>query len=243
MFDLRFMCEDMDFMPTAAREGDAGYDLRAFIRPEDTAHDLVPTFLDFYSEFEESEDNCPALIVNGEVVISKIAMNELRKEGVEALESCFQQAIANAAKSYAKKREASPTQSNCVVLWPKPYANESKNRPSSKLIYAGFSIQLPDHTHPNKNYVMKVVSRSGLAARHQICVANSPGIVDSGYRGDVKICLENRGSNLHLITHGMRCAQALFEECLKLPKFDELKIVDALDDSERGAGGFGHSGT
>ena len=84
-----------------------------------------------------------------------------------------------------------------------------------------------------------VVPRSGLAARHGISVVNAPGLVDSGYRGEVRVLLLNTdGSESFAIEPGDRIAQ------LMLVAFDapEVEEVESLDETVRGSGGFGSSG-
>ena len=83
-----------------------------------------------------------------------------------------------------------------------------------------------------------VQPRSGLAARHGITVVNSPGLIDSGYRGEVQVALLNTDAReTFVVEEGMRIAQLVV---VALPAF-ELVEVDELPDSERGARGFGSS--
>ena len=84
-----------------------------------------------------------------------------------------------------------------------------------------------------------VLPRSGLAARHGISVVNAPGLIDSGYRGELRVLLLNTDREQPFeIAAGARIAQLVLVS-VALPVAVE---VDALDDSERGAGGFGSSG-
>ncbi len=85
-----------------------------------------------------------------------------------------------------------------------------------------------------------VVPRSGLAVRHGISVVNAPGLVDAGYRGEVRVLLLNTDREQPFqITAGDRVAQLVLVR-VELP---ELVEVDSLSDSERGSGGFGSSGS
>jgi dUTP pyrophosphatase len=85
-----------------------------------------------------------------------------------------------------------------------------------------------------------VLPRSGLAARHGISVVNAPGLIDAGYRGEVRVLLLNTDREQPFeITSGDRIAQLVLVR-VELP---ELVEVDSLSDTERGAGGFGSSGS
>ncbi|MGS2809422.1 dUTP diphosphatase [Nocardia sp. MW-W600-9] len=80
--------------------------------------------------------------------------------------------------------------------------------------------------------------RSGLAVRSGVTVLNTPGTIDSGYRGEIKVCLINHGADPVTIERGTRIAQLLVQ-AVELP---ELVVVDQLDDTARGTGGFGSTG-
>lgn len=97
----------------------------------------------------------------------------------------------------------------------------------------GFAAKMP-YSH----YCM-ICPRSGLAAKHGITVLNSPGIVDASYRGEWKVCLINLGSKTYQVKKGHRIAQAVFRR-KQVPKISTVKY---LDDTQRGSGGFGSSGT
>ena len=90
-----------------------------------------------------------------------------------------------------------------------------------------------------QGYEIQVRPRSGLAYKHGLTVANAPGTIDSDYRGEVKVILINLGDAPVEISHGMRIAQlVLAPVAMAAPK-----IVNQLDDTDRGAGGFGSTGT
>lgn len=101
------------------------------------------------------------------------------------------------------------------------------------LVPTGLSIALPP------GYEAQVRPRSGLALRNGITVLNSPGTVDADYRGEVRVILANLGDAPFVITRGMRIAQMVVAPVTQL----RWQEVDALPDSERGAGGFGSTGT
>ena len=96
----------------------------------------------------------------------------------------------------------------------------------------GFCLQLPS------NFEAQVRPRSGLALKNSITVLNSPGTIDSDYRGEVKVILINHGLKSFSIEKGMRIAQIIFQE---LPKFKVTK-VNKLSETNRGEGGFGSTG-
>lgn len=102
------------------------------------------------------------------------------------------------------------------------------------LVGTGIAIALPMGT------VGLIHPRSGLAAKHGLTVVNAPGTVDAQYRGELKVCLLNTDRSEPIeITRGMRIAQLVVQR-VELVDFEE---VEELDDTERGAGGYGSTGT
>ena len=97
----------------------------------------------------------------------------------------------------------------------------------------GVAIELP-----SKNLVAVVCARSGLAIKHGIALANGVGIIDSDYRGEIKVGLLNSGEEDFVINPGERIAQMLIMP-VETP---ELQICDELSETERGSGGFGSTG-
>lgn len=100
------------------------------------------------------------------------------------------------------------------------------------LIPTGLFIQLPE------GYEAQVRPRSGLAINRGITVLNSPGTIDADYRGEIKVILINLSQEDFIINNGERVAQMIIS-AYKQIEWDE---VGQLDDSERGKGGFGHTG-
>lgn len=100
------------------------------------------------------------------------------------------------------------------------------------LIPTGLYISLPE------GYEAQVRPRSGLALKHGITVLNTPGTIDADYRGEVGVILVNLGEEDFVVNDGERIAQMV------VAKYEQVELlpVEALDDTERGAGGFGHSG-
>jgi dUTP pyrophosphatase len=80
--------------------------------------------------------------------------------------------------------------------------------------------------------------RSGLALKHGLTIPNSPGTIDSDYRGEVKVILQNGGQEPFVIERGMRVAQMVIAPVTRVA----LTVVERVDDTVRGEGGFGHTG-
>lgn len=100
-------------------------------------------------------------------------------------------------------------------------------------IHTGIAMAIPE------GYCGLVLPRSGLATKHGITVANSPGLIDSDYRGEIMVALINHGATPYAVEAGARIAQILFVATTHLD-FDE---VEELDYTRRGDGGFGSSGS
>jgi dUTP pyrophosphatase len=100
-------------------------------------------------------------------------------------------------------------------------------------IPTGIVIALPEGTEG------QVRPRSGLAARHGVTILNSPGTIDADYRGEIQIILVNLSELTFTVERGMRIAQLVIAPILRA----HLRLVGALDDTQRGAGGFGSTGT
>lgn len=100
------------------------------------------------------------------------------------------------------------------------------------LISTGLFMELPT------GYEAQIRPRSGLALKNGITVLNSPGTIDSDYRGEIGVILANFGKEAFVVKRGMRIAQMIFAE-YSHANFIE---VDELNQTERGDGGFGHSG-
>ncbi len=100
------------------------------------------------------------------------------------------------------------------------------------LIPTGLSIELPD------GYEAQVRPRSGLAFKKGLSVLNSPGTIDSDYRGEIKVILINLSNETVVINTGERIAQLVIARYEKA----SLTEVDELSDTQRGEGGFGHTG-
>lgn len=100
------------------------------------------------------------------------------------------------------------------------------------LIPTGLQIALP------QGYEARIQPRSGLALKNGISVLNTPGCIDSDYRGDIGVILVNHGTSPFEVKQGDRIAQMIISKVEQA----EFVQVDTLNDTERGAGGFGHTG-
>jgi len=100
------------------------------------------------------------------------------------------------------------------------------------LIPSGFAIALPE------GFEAQIRPRSGLAIKHGIGLINSPGTIDTDYRGEIKIAVINLGARPYTFRRGDRIAQMV----IKKVYFARLEIVEELDETRRNTGGFGHTG-
>lgn len=100
------------------------------------------------------------------------------------------------------------------------------------MVPTGLSVAIPE------GYEIQVRPRSGLAARHGLTCLNTPGTIDSDYRGEIKVILINLGAEAFVIQRGERIAQLVLAPVTRLAWSE----VDALDETARGAGGFGSTG-
>lgn len=99
-------------------------------------------------------------------------------------------------------------------------------------VATGFAVAIPE------GYEIQVRPRSGLALKHGITVPNTPGTIDSDYRGELKVILINHGAEAFAIKRGDRIAQLVLAPVVQLA----WEEVEALDETERGGGGFGSTG-
>ncbi|MEA3305610.1 MAG: dUTP diphosphatase [Candidatus Omnitrophota bacterium] len=111
--------------------------------------------------------------------------------------------------------------------------NELTVKPGDiRLISTGIYLSIPPC------YEAEIRPRSGLALKHGITLVNSPGTIDSDYRGMVSVIITNLGKEPYVIKRGDRIAQMMFKETVKA----HLEIREELDETERASGGFGHTG-
>lgn len=100
------------------------------------------------------------------------------------------------------------------------------------LVPTGIAIALPE------GFEAQVRPRSGLALKHGIALVNSPGTIDPDYRGEIGVIVINHGAEPFTIRNGERIAQLVIAPFVRTT----LEVVDELDDTGRGSGGFGHTG-
>ena len=102
----------------------------------------------------------------------------------------------------------------------------------SEIIPTGLAVAIP------KNFEIQIRPRSGLAAKSQISVLNTPGTIDADYRGEIKVILINLSDKVFVVEKGLRIAQMVVCPVIKA----SLKEVTELEGTERGSGGFGSTG-
>ena len=102
----------------------------------------------------------------------------------------------------------------------------------TSIIPTGISLSIP------KNFEIQIRPRSGLAAKNQISVLNTPGTIDADYRGEIKVILINLGIKTFTVEKGTRIAQMVLCPIVKA----KIKEVEALEETDRGSGGFGSTG-
>ncbi|GHV15629.1 deoxyuridine 5'-triphosphate nucleotidohydrolase [Bacteroidia bacterium] len=100
------------------------------------------------------------------------------------------------------------------------------------LVPTGLYIELP------QGYEAQIRPRSGLALKHGLTVLNSPGTIDADYRGEIRVILVNLSNENFVINDGERICQMVIAEHAQV----EWEEADSINDTERGAGGFGHTG-
>ena len=101
------------------------------------------------------------------------------------------------------------------------------------MVPTGLYVELPE------GYEMQIRPRSGMAAKFGISVLNTPGTIDPDYRGEIKVILVNLSSQEYVLNPGERIAQMVIARFERI----EWECVDQLSQTDRGAGGFGHTGT
>ena len=101
------------------------------------------------------------------------------------------------------------------------------------LIPTGFAVAVPE------GYELQARPRSGLALKHGIILPNSPGTIDADYRGEIRVIMSNIGRAPYVIQRGERIAQMVVAPVTHV----QWRETDSLNETDRGVGGFGHSGT
>jgi len=102
----------------------------------------------------------------------------------------------------------------------------------TQVVPTGLSVSIP------LEFEIQIRPRSGLAAKHQLSVLNTPGTIDADYRGEIKVILINLGKKSFIVEKGLRIAQMVLCPLVKA----KIKEVETLDSTTRGSGGFGSTG-
>lgn len=107
-------------------------------------------------------------------------------------------------------------------------------------LYPGEMVMIPTGLYVEiaEGFEIQVRPRSGLAAKHNITVSNSPGTIDSDYRGEIKVMLSHHGHNPFRIENGDRIAQMVVAQCIQ----GTFEVAEELSETDRGQGGFGSTG-
>lgn len=106
------------------------------------------------------------------------------------------------------------------------------NPGKSEIIPTGLAVTIP------REFEIQIRPRSGLAAKNQISVLNTPGTIDADYRGEIKVILINHSDKSFIVEKGLRIAQMIVCPIIKA----KIKEVETLEDTKRGSGGFGSTG-
>ena len=102
----------------------------------------------------------------------------------------------------------------------------------TQVVPTGLSVSIP------LEFEIQIRPRSGLAAKHQLSVLNTPGTIDADYRGEIKVILINLGKKSFIVERGLRIAQMVLCPLIKA----KIKEVETLDGTTRGSAGFGSTG-
>lgn len=119
------------------------------------------------------------------------------------------------------------------------YGSHLVKAKSRMLIPTGISVQWTSYDPDDdvSNYYLRIAPRSGLSVKH--CVDIGAGVIDSDYRGEIKVCFINNGESDYQVENGDKIAQLILE---KINRFNHFEIVENLEETTRGANGFGSTG-
>ena len=133
------------------------------------------------------------------------------------------------------ERAVVPTRGSAEAAGVDLYSLECATIPAGAtvLIHTGIAVAIPS------GYAGLIYARSGLATKRGLAPANKVGVIDSDYRGEIMVALHNHGSIPQTIGHGERIAQMVIAPFLKA----DYELAEELNDTDRGAGGFGSTGT
>jgi len=154
--------------------------------------------------------------VNVELAIDKLEIK------IEKVKGCEDLPLPVSASEFSSGVDLLSAETSEIILKPGQI----------KIISTGIKIMIPE------GFEGQIRPRSGLALKYGITVLNTPGTIDSDYRGIVKVILINLGEKDFIIQRGDRIAQLVIQKVF----FPDFKLVKTLNNTKRGEGGFGHSG-
>ena len=130
-----------------------------------------------------------------------------------------------------------PTKGSLAAAGYDLYADETVVIPAgeTRLVHTGIALAIPAH------FWGGIYARSGLAAKRGLRPANCVGVIDADYRGEIMVAMHNDSHEVQLISHGDRIAQFVLAPVCEDPR--GFEVVDELDSTDRGEGGFGSTGT
>jgi dUTP pyrophosphatase len=227
-----------DFIPTVAKPGDVGMDLRACIRKPVgqeairaiCAYRRVRTYSSDQGDVVYKHNKTIEIYEDGEPLVTKDMVNEEAKKRIEDL-------------LYSLER------SSKTVLLPTSFINllssesfQECAKLNTVIIPTGIKVELPK-VSLGEEYIcsMDIASRSGFGIKHGLVIAHGVGTIDSGYRGEVLVALRNVGQNIHIISRGTKIAQAKLSVNIN-PQYLNTCVVNELSSSERGEGKLGSTG-
>jgi dUTP pyrophosphatase len=219
--------EDKSFMPVKAHASDAAYDLRLNIKEtSNSSIELVTRIIEYHDwlvKFSWQDhisdslhtDPMPRVFINAEYCCG-LELADLKHTLLGVIQQPY---VALAPGMYVSKTS---------------HDNLTYGISNVELVGTGVYLDLPD------NYYATVLPRSGLGVKHQITLANTVGVIDSGYRGEIKLGLQNLGRDIHIFTKSgkAKVAQLLIHELA----MTSLQISEQLSTSARGNNGFGSTG-
>lgn len=225
MKTINIRVEDKSLMPVKAHASDAAYDLRLNIKDTSAnSTELVNRIIQHHDWLQRFSWQ---LNITGE--------NEPMPRVFIDAEYCCEIEYPN-----IKDKLLQVQQYPYVALPPGMYISKSSDRnltynlSNVELVGTGVYLDLPE------DYYATVLPRSGLGVKHQITLANTVGVIDSGYRGEIKLGLQNLGRDIHIFTKfgKAKVAQLLIHELA----ITSLQISEQLSTSARGNNGFGSTG-
>jgi len=245
MFDITI--ESSDYLPVKANQTDAGYDLKAKIdQPSKETSSILEALLkelQYTGSKNLREFHSPRLYLDGKLYAPFKGDSTVGLKDLETLQSSNKGYVILAP----------------IVVYTHPgYSRKFLDRLQavSNQIICGTGVTVADMALDIKGYqicpseeikikpdcsdlpALFVLPRSGWAAKYQLSITNSPGLIDAGYRDEIKLIVENRSKDIHIITDKTKLAQLVPVTV----KGDALNVVNEVTFSDRGANGLGSTG-